>query len=111
MCPANQDIYKRKHCGDCGVLEGQIHEDDCDMERCPLCGGQFIRCNCDPDEKSKNRTPYIQFPNICDYCGKLWPKIFRDDEWKSVLPEIYWKKRLCSDCWQYIKNLIKECDV
>ncbi len=35
-----------KHCGDCGVSEGQLHEYGCDMERCPFCGRQLISCNC-----------------------------------------------------------------
>lgn len=35
-------------CGDCGILmkEGNIHHFGCDRERCPVCGGQFIGCEC-----------------------------------------------------------------
>jgi hypothetical protein len=33
-------------CGDCGVIQGELHLDGCDMERCPRCGDQFMCCEC-----------------------------------------------------------------
>jgi len=33
-------------CHDCFVEEGQYHHFDCDVERCPFCGGQLIICRC-----------------------------------------------------------------
>jgi len=99
-------LYKRKRCGDCGVEEGELHQLGCDLERCPICEGQFISCDCNYDKKLKKRVPFINFPLICEYCGELWPEFFMDDEWKDILPKIYWKKLLCLDCWEYIKGIL-----
>ena len=33
-------------CGDCGAKYSEQHRPNCDIERCPACGGQLITCNC-----------------------------------------------------------------
>lgn len=33
-------------CHDCGVVQGQYHVEDCDVEECPSCGGQLLGCRC-----------------------------------------------------------------
>ena len=48
-------IYcKRRHwrderCHDCGAKRGQYHHANCDVEQCPVCGGQLISCGCDAE--------------------------------------------------------------
>ena len=37
----------RGPCHDCGVVKGDFHIWGCDVERCPVCGGQVIFCECD----------------------------------------------------------------
>jgi len=42
-------------CGDCGVIKGEFHLEDCDLERCPKCKeGQHLHCgNCEPADQDE----------------------------------------------------------
>jgi hypothetical protein len=33
-------------CHDCGVVKGQYHAENCDVEECPKCRGQLLGCGC-----------------------------------------------------------------
>ena len=43
---------KKIRCGDCGAKMGYYHHANCDLERCPVCGGQLLSCDCFDNEGS-----------------------------------------------------------
>lgn len=38
---------ERERCYDCNALSGHSHHWSCDDERCHVCGGQLIGCDCE----------------------------------------------------------------
>jgi hypothetical protein len=99
------EIKVRAVCHDCGVPEGDIHQQGRDMESCPTCGGQLISCDCpDPD----HRIPFILYPNMCCKCGALWPEMFSvpDEKWEYYVEPSMRRKMLCEGCYNQIKEWI-----
>jgi hypothetical protein len=44
------ETQSKRPCHDCGVIEGELHLDGCDWERCPRCKGQNLGCGCRTEE-------------------------------------------------------------
>ena len=42
-------LTTKPRCPDCGVLQGQVHVLGCSFEKCPVCFGQEISCDCTDD--------------------------------------------------------------
>jgi ppGpp synthetase/RelA/SpoT-type nucleotidyltranferase len=48
-------------CHDCAVVRGQFHVPGCDVEACPVCGGQSIACDCPRDEDAEEESGAFSF--------------------------------------------------
>jgi hypothetical protein len=43
-------MVSHDRCHDCGARPGQMHQEGCDVEQCPGCGGQRLTCGCEDDD-------------------------------------------------------------
>lgn len=111
----------KKICGDCHVHEGQLHQYGCDLEICPACGGQFLGCDCGPDDEEGQakwaqeqwykRIPYVYQPPICALCGhEGWgvrPHVGAN-QMSFYLPPPLHEETICAACFDRIKALFPD---
>lgn len=45
-------LIKLPNCPDCGAEPGKVHKDNCDVERCSVCGMQKIQCDHEGHDKA-----------------------------------------------------------
>src|ERR1700732_4479499 len=68
-------------CPDCGVSPGEWHRPGCDVEQCPFCGGQLIRC--EPDTPLDDRIKWDgQWPGEKKCLEWGWFAKFTSRGWK-----------------------------
>ena len=58
------EVDDNNFCHDCGVDVGEEHLDGCDVERCSVCGGQRLQCNCEGHDKYASRWTGVFSPSL-----------------------------------------------
>lgn len=89
------DSVARGGCYECGCAPGDVHDTDCLVERCPLCGGQCYSCMCPFALAGYVVTQWDiggmlslreRYPELRDISAARWGELFaaHDDECDRV---------------------------
>lgn len=58
-------------CPDCGADPGRPHHEGCDVERCSVCGGQYISCGCE-DHQPRESKWNGEWPGVAECKKRGW---------------------------------------
>lgn len=73
-----KDTY---YCPDCTAGKGEYHKRNCDVERCPVCGGQLMTCGCFDELISRQASDPVVEANPHRRKYRVWDcnsKSYRD---------------------------------
>ena len=96
-------MNKNIACPDCGVKEGELHLENCDIELCTKCGKQVLgwgRC-----KGAKRGRYFANAGYMCQRCGRImFPmKMVSDKLWTDICAGSYDKTdMLCPSCMDFI---------
>lgn len=72
-----------KNCPDCYAAPGEEHMGGCDVERCSVCGDQFISCNCDDEARARHdpkKSAWTgEWPGKAECRKRGWYSVLRPD--------------------------------
>lgn len=71
-----------KNCHDCDAKPGEVHLDNCDVERCSICGGQALSCECPEEDLDKHDKAFARWTGF-------WPGDVEADALGIDLNEFY----------------------
>jgi hypothetical protein len=76
-------------CYRCGVAPGELHAPDCEVERCPYCGGQLVSCECRRRPPLDDRMPWTGvWPGVAECREYGWfARLVQGQGWVPCGPD------------------------
>lgn len=77
-----KDFQDKRLCPDCGASPGERHQEDCDVQICTECFGQYIICECDKHDFDKAAWTG-HWPGSLEAAEKGWFVVWTEHGWIS----------------------------